>query len=301
MDAASVYVVYVDRAAGISPAFTDGASIQTSLRSAEAYESKQMQRGIAAYAAIVALQEPTFVASVRQFGVDPTQRAQVAAALIADPRYAESFTGADRAAGLIVAALTEQGQRVLDTGKKVKQEAYDVQHQQWSKGFVPDRDGRLALAKSLSETPLTPDADAEARMVQASTGATPLLVSGGPDSGPYTSLVDRALAVAAIAALGAGSEDNNEQINAVLTDPDEDVCLHDAKLNLYQCLAVAKPHYEDVFCMGQHILMDTGSCIIKGVTPRPVAPPVLIAAADTKPEPVKKAKGGHRRKHSVHS
>jgi hypothetical protein len=38
-----------------------------------------------------------------------------------------------------------------------------------------------------------------------------------------------------------------------------------AKLNLYQCLAVAKPHYEDVFCLGQHAMIDTGHCLMKGV------------------------------------
>ena len=36
-----------------------------------------------------------------------------------------------------------------------------------------------------------------------------------------------------------------------------------SKLNLYQCLAVARPHYEDVFCLGQHAMMDTGRCVIK--------------------------------------
>jgi hypothetical protein len=34
-----------------------------------------------------------------------------------------------------------------------------------------------------------------------------------------------------------------------------------AKLNLYQCLAVAGPHYEDVFCLGQHALSDTAQCV----------------------------------------
>ena len=34
-----------------------------------------------------------------------------------------------------------------------------------------------------------------------------------------------------------------------------------AKLNLYQCLAVAGPHYEDVFCLGQHALIDTAQCV----------------------------------------
>ena len=36
-----------------------------------------------------------------------------------------------------------------------------------------------------------------------------------------------------------------------------------AKLNLYQCLAVARPNYEDVFCLGQHAMMDTGRCMIR--------------------------------------
>jgi hypothetical protein len=301
LDAASVYIAYVDRAAGVSPAFSDGASVASALRSTEAYQSKQLQRGITAYAAIVALQDPTFVASVRKFGVDPNGRAQVAAALVADPRYATAFPGADSAAGLIIAALTDQGQRIIDTGKRVKQAAYDIQHQTWSKDTVPNRDDRLALAKSLSESPLSPEADTEARLQLASTGATPLLISGSANAGPYSPTVTRALAVAAMAALGEGAEDNSEQLSAMLDDEDEGECLHSAKLSLYECLAVAKPHYEDVFCMGQHVLMDTGQCVIKSITPRLAAPPVLIAAVDTTPRPLKKGLlhkvASHRKKH----
>jgi hypothetical protein len=48
-----------------------------------------------------------------------------------------------------------------------------------------------------------------------------------------------------------------------MAEPASAMCLNMAKLNLYQCLAVAKPHYEDVFCLGQHILIDTGMCVIK--------------------------------------
>jgi len=59
-----------------------------------------------------------------------------------------------------------------------------------------------------------------------------------------------------------------------------------AKLNLYQCLAVSKPHYEDIFCLGQHILIDTGSCMVKwtGATmpPEPVRPPVVTASGPKK-------------------
>ena len=35
-----------------------------------------------------------------------------------------------------------------------------------------------------------------------------------------------------------------------------------AKLNLYQCLAVAGPHYEHMFCLGEHSLHDTGQCLV---------------------------------------
>ena len=297
LEAASVYIAYVDRASAVSPSFPDGQAIAASLKATEAYEPRQMQEGITAYAAIVALQDPTFVASVRAFGADPGQRAQVASALAADPRYAIAFAGADTAAGLIIAALTEEGQRVLASGKRVKQAAYDVQHQKWSTQFVPDRDGRLALAKALSDQPLAAPPEEEGRMQLASTGATPLMISGAPNPGPYSPTVERALAVAAMAALGAGSNDYSDRVTALLDEPEEQDCLHSAKLNLYQCLAVAKPHYEDVFCMGQHILMDTGQCILKGAAP--ITAPVLLASADASPAPVKTKATARRKKHKA--
>ncbi len=52
-------------------------------------------------------------------------------------------------------------------------------------------------------------------------------------------------------------------------------CLRMAKLNLFQCLAVAKPWYEDVFCLGQHVLIDTGECIQAAALPR--ARPLTVA------------------------
>ena len=36
-----------------------------------------------------------------------------------------------------------------------------------------------------------------------------------------------------------------------------------ARLNLYQCLSVAEPNYEDAFCLGQHAMMDTAQCVDK--------------------------------------
>jgi hypothetical protein len=49
---------------------------------------------------------------------------------------------------------------------------------------------------------------------------------------------------------------------------------------------VAKPHYEDVFCLGQHIMIDTGMCVIKASgAEMPYEPP-----PPPKPEPAVKKK-----------
>ncbi|HWU80294.1 MAG TPA: hypothetical protein VN158_09555, partial [Caulobacter sp.] len=102
---------------------------------------------------------------------------------------------------------------------------------------------------------------------------------------PYQPVVIRGLAVAALAALGAAGDSNLSYLDAISNDPGTANCLNMGKLNLYQCLAVSKPHYEDVFCLGQHILIDTGACMVKAagasLPPEPPPPPRI--------EPVKKA------------
>ena len=72
------------------------------------------------------------------------------------------------------------------------------------------------------------------------------------------------LRAAALAVLGEAGENRADLIKAVMAEPASASCLNMSKLNLYQCLAVSKPHYEDVFCLGQHALMDTGQCLMKG-------------------------------------
>jgi hypothetical protein len=299
IEMAGVYKGYVDRAAAIDPAFSGGDAIATALKIGETYQIDQFQRGETAYAAIVALQDPIFVATLRSFASNAAGRASVANAIMADPRYATTFKGADSAAGLVIAALTAQGQRVAANGAKVKQEAYDVQHQAWSKADVPDRPRRLAEAKSMSSQLQKAIDQDTSNLQQAAIGASSMGVSGAPVGGPYTPLVARALAVAGMAALGEGGEEYTEQLVALLAETKESSCLNMAKLNLYQCLAVSKPHYEDVFCLGQHILADTGQCIVKGaqyvayIPPSPAAltPPAADASAvSTKPVTHRKKK-----------
>jgi hypothetical protein len=88
-------------------------------------------------------------------------------------------------------------------------------------------------------------------------------LTGTPAAPPYTPTVIRGLAIAALAALGEAGDKNLDQLLAITAEPNISTCMNLSKLNLYQCLAVARPHYEDVFCLGQHAMMDTGRCVIK--------------------------------------
>lgn len=277
IERASAFRGYMSRAAAVSPTFQNGDQIQASLKVGAAYEPKSFMNGAVAYAAVLALQDPTFVASVREVAAHPAQRQEMINNIFSNPSYAAVFKGADSAAGLIIDQIGGDGLKVYAAGKAVKQAAYDVQHSSWSKGVVSDRDGRLAAAKSLSATPALAESADVAVLQQASLGGQTLGLTPRAAPAPYQPVVIRGLAVAALAALGAAGDNNLASIDALSADWATGNCLNMAKLNLYQCLAVSKPHYEDIFCLGQHILMDTGACIAKGAGANlpPEAPRVL--------------------------
>jgi hypothetical protein len=283
IEQASAYRYYIARASAITPAFADGAAVAESLRVGAAYEPKQFMQGVTAYGAIVALQDPAFVAGVRAYATNPETRRQIAYSIIKDPAYVVGITGANSAAGLVIAALADDGNKFYEAGKAVKQSAYDIQKQPWSKGEVPNRDLRLMQAKSLSATPVVGDIAETARLQQAITATGSLGLTGTAATPPFTPVVIRSLAVAALSILGEANDANLETINAVMVEPNTAMCMNMAKLNLYQCLAVAKPHYEDVFCLGQHAMMDTARCVIRASgQPEPYEPKFVpkIAASD---------------------
>lgn len=263
VELASAYSFYMARSSGIRPDFADGEGVARSLKVGEAYEPNQMIRGAIAYAAVVALQDKAFVDGVRTYAADPTQRRQVAYEILKDPAYAVGLPGSASAAGLIQAALGAKAKDLYDQGKAVRQAAYDIQKQPWSKAEVESREARLADAKSLSQANMTGDVAETARLQQASLGVASLGLSGGPSAPPYTPTVVRGLAIAALAALGEAGDANVERVLALMAEQNIGMCMSMAKLNLYQCLAVARPHYEDVFCLGQHAMMDTGRCMIR--------------------------------------
>ena len=297
IEQASAYRAYVDKAAQISPAFVDGGAVAQSLKVAEGYEPQQLLRGAIAYGAVVALQDPAFRAGVRTYANDAEQRRTVAYEIMKDPAYVIGISGSSGAAGLVMAALGRDGKVLFSQGKAVKQAAYDVQHYPWSKADVPARDARLALAKQLSATPISGDTDVTAKLQLAVAGSQPLTLDTNAAAPPYTPLVVRSMAVAALAALGYADDTSLAQVMPLVAEPGSAQCLNMSKLNLYQCLAVAKPHYEDVFCLGQHALLDTGACLLRGAGLPEPTPPVVAPLPVTKVSTT--VKRPRARKHKV--
>ena len=283
-DAASAYESYVRRATAMDARFGDAAAVQKAVRAGAAYQPQQLQEGIVAYAALLALRNDAFVDGVKNMR-DPS----FADRLTASPQAVLGVRGADEAAADVAAALRAQGAALLASGKTITQAAYDVQGQSWSKTPVLDPKGVLAEAKEAGAQPRAASVPAKERLLeslvapaqQASVAPTPVALTptGAPD-------VVRGLALAALAIMGRTGDDKEASFEALLHDASSVDCLKMAKLNLNQCLAVAGPHYEDVYCTGRHAVSDTAQCVSAaangagGVLPAPApafAPPLQRA------------------------
>ncbi len=259
VDQAGAYRNFIDRVSAISPSFANGGMVAKAVEAGSAIEPGQIMQGAIAYGAIVALEDAAFVEGVRAQAIGEVQRQQLADSLAANPYNVLAIRGSGEAASRVALVLAEDGQRLYDAGKAVKQSAYDVQRQAWSKAEVANRTGRLATAKSLSAVQFDSDL-AETDLRAHAAGRRP---AGGPVEAPYSQSVVRAVAVAAMAILGHAGGMRNETVGAVMQDPNIGGCARMTKLNLNQCLAVSKPYYEDIFCLGQHIMMDSGRCVIR--------------------------------------
>jgi len=258
---AAVYETYVNQAAGISPAFADPQGVADALRTGVAYEPGQFRRGAVTYAAAAALDDNTFVDDVRKAGDTPEARYAIVAKIFANPNNVLAFADARGAAALAKAALARSGLKVFDAGDRVRLAAYSIQHQPWSLTQVADLDGRAAAVKQLSAAFRQPSSDAhrDVDLMVVGEPATPPMAAPPP----YSPLVIRAVALAALAAIGQAGDDDTSHLGWLTDDYYLDHCLAEAKLSLYECVAVAKPNYEDVFCLGQHAMKDTGACVVK--------------------------------------
>ena len=286
--AASIYVAFMREAGTIQAGFTSAEAIQAAIRRGASYEPAQLSRGMIAYGSILALQSPEFVQGIRALAVDPAVRNDIIARLVADPAYAANLPGADAAAGLIIDTIGRDSAAMLLIADAVEQDAYTIQarndpRRRWATVHISDRVRRLEGAKALSSVQMLPSAEESARLFAAANSGTGLSLNASRSGPPYTPAVARSLAIAALAALGAGGDDARANTEALAVDQNSEFCLNMSKLMLFQCLAASRPSYEDMFCVGRHVARDLATCTAQNITPIPAELPVT-AVADGAPD-----------------
>jgi hypothetical protein len=258
---ATAFEAFMASAAKIDAGFSDGDTVNAGLKTAAAYEPQQMEEGMVAYGAIIALQDARFVAGVDHAAGQGDDRAAYAEQLVQDPFSVTQVDGAEEAARRIEAALGDKASALLKVGTQVTAAAYSVQHQGWSQAAVADAEGRLAEVKARSQARAAPSDDDNQAMLVAISAGDPTAAAGGDAAAGVTSIEARALALAAESVLGRAHGADRDRLRPLFSEVDSAECLRIAKLNLYQCMAVAGPQYEDIYCMGQHALTDTAQCV----------------------------------------
>jgi len=243
---ASAFEAYTRRATAIDASFSGPGEIAERLRTGAGYEPKELEAGMIAYAALAALQEPSFVAGVRAKGREVSRR------LPADPDAAMDLPGAAAAAARANAALARRGEALADAGARVKKASYSVQHQAWSRARLTNGPQRLAAVKQAAGYRADP-AD-RARLTAA-------LAEGGRRGGT-SPVVARGVALAALSVLGQDGAGRS-----LMSEARSGQCLRIAKLNYHQCLAAAGTHYEDIYCLGVHAMTDPGRCVVDATRP----------------------------------
>ena len=263
-EAASAFDGYMHAVAAIDAGFKSGQGVAAALRRASAYDTRQLEEGMIAYGAMAAMQSPRFVYGVMDAAQNAGDRRALIEALVTDPDVAARLPGAADASAMASSAILREARPVVDNGRAIKQAAYDVQHQGWSIAKAPDQPGRLAQAKAASAERLAAQEGDVARLL---TKVSQLDTDAGGRSGGASPVVDRSLALAALSILDGTDGADQGRLDPVVSETASIECLKMAKLNLFQCLSVAGPEYEDVFCLGQHAVLDTGQCVAGGASP----------------------------------
>lgn len=231
-------------------------AVNTALNLGAAHDPKQLEAGVVAFAAMAALREPSFVAGVKAASRKPAAKQALAGQLTRNPMTAMQIAGAKPAAGRANAALRDLSAPLLASGREVKRSSYSVQHQAWSKVSVTDPKARLSRVKQISATGYRPGGDDAQRLIKA-------VSDGGRQGAAASPAVARGLAVAALTVMGEPA-----RAKSLLKEPNAGLCLRIAKLNFFQCLASAGPYYEDIYCLGEHAMIEPAQCISAATEPR---------------------------------
>jgi len=288
---AAAYLSFTRELAQLRGGFESPLAVREALIQGASYDPERLSRGLVAYAAVLALQSPEFVEGVRLWVHRPADREDMIRRIVADPRYASLLPGADAAAALVIDTLEQEINALSSAGGSIESDAYTIQmasdpRRSWAVLHLYDRDARLQAVKDAGGR-MAPGSPAETRRLKdAALGASRLsVVAERTRRPPHPPAVTQALALAALSALGEADPARTDRLQR---EGVSQRCLEIAKLNLHQCLAAARPSYEDIFCLGRHVVRDVATCARGAARPAPIitvgevvpsaAPPRVVLA-----------------------
>lgn len=287
---AAVYATFQADVSDVSDgALASAADIETSLTNLGSQNPEQLSGGWLAYAALIASQDEAYRAAVRDiasyYGEESFTRG-----LRNDPRYARTLDGGKTAVTSALVATDADVDRINTAGAYVKEQAYSLQAYGWAKARIGNTDQlietiRTAALAGRSAAPEFVSALGTADMSgvlkragsegavslwdSVSTAANAVRVPALPIKyeGRETRIragkepiADRIATLAAYRILGDGAASPDELYTA-MSERQTKGCLKMAQLNLHQCVAAAHKQYEVPFCIGEHALLDVGSCL----------------------------------------
>ena len=277
--AAADYVRYREDVAAIEATpFTSAETTREAHRRLSAHDADDLSRGWVAYAALVAADTPAFRKALEK---EVSSKKKVNgmsgadaffAKLSADPSYPRQLKGADEAISRVLAMTTHDAARFTALGEAFKEQAYAMQKTSWGKSKIPASAARLSDAETFARS--RPSATAPSLASTTQKGVTaPSLASANeawnPDWGKDTGsgrmtepnaqvIMNRVMNLAARYAVGGV---NMKTVEVYAKNDKSNSCLSFAALTLKQCIAATRAPYEEAFCLGEHALNDTASCI----------------------------------------
>ena len=255
------------------------------------HDPDMLSSGWIAYAALIAADNPTFAAAIKE-AMQPkkirqseknrwSRRKNPGAVSDAPPKFltdlknnpqsVRNLPGADAAIRDVISMAARDAMRVSQIGDKYIAEAYATQNQGWAKKKISDGTSRVQSAldysysKSHSPAPVLPaSVDQGVRspgLNNSERSWTPTWSSAsanGVASANAGPILDRVLVLAARYAVG---ELNDPIVNGYAKNSNARRCIHMAKLNFDQCIAATRTPNEEIFCIGKHGLTEVSGCI----------------------------------------
>jgi hypothetical protein len=230
-----------------------------------------LSSGWVAYAALVAADNPEFVASIKARVANEKKRNAFLSELRTNPRSVRNLDGAQAAIDSVMMMTAKDAMKIKGVGDSYISNAYALQNKGWAKKKISDGTSRVYEAQDYSNsrarmaTPLLPASVTSGvrspglRATDQSWQEGWSTTSAAPSASPRaTPIMDRVLVLAARYAVG---DLTGPIVNGYAKSDSTRRCLNTAKLNLDQCIAATRTSYEEAFCLGEHGLKDVSGCV----------------------------------------